>query len=125
MTGERPSSPAHEAVTSVAGTETRMRQRSDSEKTLPPSGPAPAKRRGSPNEIKRLHAEVHRLEEEVARLEAKQNELTAALEAPETYADKGKFHQLNRELSVIVDEVAAATTAWEQAAQKLAELERG
>ncbi|HND62401.1 MAG TPA: ABC transporter C-terminal domain-containing protein, partial [Opitutaceae bacterium] len=91
---------------------------------VPAAAPAPAKRRGSPNEIKRLHAEVHKLEEDVARLEAKQNELTAALEAPETYSDKGKFHHLNRELSVIVDEVAAATAAWEKAAQKLADLER-
>ena len=91
---------------------------------VPAVAPAPAKRRGSPNEIKRLHAEVHKLEEDVARLEAKQNELTAALEAPETYSDKGKFHHLNRELSVIVDEVAAATAAWEKAAQKLADLER-
>src|SRR3954464_15440869 len=36
-------------------------------------------------ELKKLRTEVGKLEEEVAKLEAKQNELTAALEAPETY----------------------------------------
>ena len=56
-------------------------------------------------------------------LETKQAEITAALEAPETYADKGKFHHLNRELSTIVDEITTATTAWEKAATELAELE--
>ncbi|MDB6168434.1 MAG: yheS [Verrucomicrobia bacterium] len=94
----------------------------------PKTAPAPAavaeKKRATPNELKKLHAEVHRLEEEVSRLETKQNELTAALEAPETYADKGKFHHLNLELSTLVDQLATATNAWEQAAGKLAELER-
>jgi ATP-binding cassette subfamily F protein 3 len=95
---------------------------------LPPnaagrSQPQPA-RKPNPSELKKLRVEVGRLEEEVAKLESKQNELTAALEAPETYADKGKFHHLNRELTVIVDQLQAATTAWEQAASKLAELEK-
>ena len=85
---------------------------------------APEKKRITPGEIKKLHAEVHRLEEEVAKLEARQNELAAALEAPETYADKGKFHHLNLELSTLVDLLATATTAWEIAAGKLAELEK-
>ncbi len=90
-----------------------------------PAAPAPeARKRATPNELKKLHTEVHRLEEEVSRLEAKQNELTAALEAPETYADKGKFHHLNLELSALVDQLAAATAAWEQSAGKLAELEK-
>jgi ATP-binding cassette subfamily F protein 3 len=82
------------------------------------------KKRATPNELKKLHAEVHRLEEEVSKLEAKQNELTAALEAPETYADKGKFHHLNLELSTLVDQLAAATSAWEKSAEKLAALEQ-
>ena len=90
-----------------------------------PAAPAPeARKRATPNELKKLHTEVHRLEEEVSQLEAKQNELTAALEAPETYADKGKFHHLNLELSALVDQLTAATAAWEQSAGKLAELEK-
>jgi serine/threonine-protein kinase len=46
MSGEKPSSPVHETEEPArSGTETRMRPRSESEKTLPPSGPTPAKRR--------------------------------------------------------------------------------
>ena len=45
MMGEKPSSPAHETEPSRPGTETRVRPRSESEKTLPPSNPTPAKRR--------------------------------------------------------------------------------
>jgi serine/threonine-protein kinase len=46
MSGEKPSSPVQDADEPAhSGTETRMRPRSESEKTLPPSGPTPAKRR--------------------------------------------------------------------------------
>jgi eukaryotic-like serine/threonine-protein kinase len=44
MTGSKPNYPAPEEP-SRSGTETRVRQRADSEKTLPPEGPTPAKRR--------------------------------------------------------------------------------
>jgi ATP-binding cassette subfamily F protein 3 len=74
--------------------------------------------------IKKLHIEVSRLEEEVSKLEAKQNDLTAALEAPETYNEPGKAQHFNRELSVIVDQLTTATAEWEQAASQLAELEK-
>jgi ATP-binding cassette subfamily F protein 3 len=59
----------------------------------------------------------------VTELEAKQAEITAALEAPAPYADKGRFHHLTRELSAIVDQLGEATTAWERAASELQELE--
>ena len=74
-------------------------------------------------ELKKLRTEVGHLEEKVAQLETKQNELTAALEAPESYSS-GKAQHLNRELSVIVDQLQTATAAWETAAGKLAELEK-
>jgi len=45
MSGEKPSSPIHEQGPSRPGTETRVRPRTDAEGTLPPSNPAPAKRR--------------------------------------------------------------------------------
>jgi ATP-binding cassette subfamily F protein 3 len=64
------------------------------------------------------------LEKKVVDLEAKQAEITASLEAPETYADKGKFHSLNRELSTVVDQITTATSAWEKAASELAEMEK-
>ncbi|MBI5767952.1 MAG: ABC-F family ATP-binding cassette domain-containing protein [Verrucomicrobia bacterium] len=95
-----------------------------------PSRPSPesqpaalAKPKATPNQLRKFREEVGQLEKKVVELEAKQAEITAALEAPETYSDKGKFHHLNRELSVIVDEIATATKAWEEAATKLAEME--
>ena len=110
------------AALTAGFTDARPKQEAPATKTAAPA--APEKKRPAPNELKKLHTEVHRLEEEVSRLEKKQNDLTAALEAPETYADKGKFHHLNLELSTLVDQLSAATDAWEKAAQKLAELEQ-
>ncbi len=88
----------------------------------PPPAPQPA--RPSAKEIRKFRERVGQLEKAVVDLEARQAEITAALEAPETYADKGKFHHLNRELAVLVDQIAEATTAWEEAATKLEEMER-
>ena len=91
----------------------------------PESAKAPPRPpRSSPNEIRKFREDVGQLERKVTELEARQAEITGALEAPETYADKGKFHHLNRELSTLVDQIAAATAAWESAATKLAELEK-
>ena len=75
-------------------------------------------------ELKRLRTEVGRLEKAVSELEAKQAELTAALEAPESYSTPGKAQHLNRELSSIVDQITQATEAWEESATRLADLER-
>jgi ATP-binding cassette, subfamily F, member 3 len=84
----------------------------------------PSAKKPNPGAVKKLRIEVGRLEEDVSKLETKQNDLTAALEAPETYAEPGKAQHLNRELSVIVDQLGAATAAWEKAAGELAELEK-
>jgi ATP-binding cassette subfamily F protein 3 len=81
-------------------------------------------RKPSANEIRKFREHVGQLEKRVVELETKQSEITAALEAPETYADKGKFHHLNRELSTIVDQINTATTEWEEAATKLTEMEK-
>jgi len=78
----------------------------------------------SPGEIRKFREQVGQLEKKVVELETKQAEITAALEAPETYADKGRFHHLNRELSVVVDQITTATAEWEAAATKLVEMER-
>jgi ATP-binding cassette subfamily F protein 3 len=80
--------------------------------------------KATPNQIRKFREHVGQLEKRVVDLETKQSEITAALEAPETYADKGKFHHLNRELSTIVDQITQATTEWEEAAMKLTEMER-
>ncbi|MFZ9838497.1 MAG: ABC-F family ATP-binding cassette domain-containing protein [Opitutaceae bacterium] len=87
------------------------------------AAPRPPKR--SAGELRKFRERVGQLEKAVTELEAKQAEITAALEAPETYADKGRFHHLNRELSTIVDQLGEATTAWEKAASELEEMERG
>jgi ATP-binding cassette subfamily F protein 3 len=81
------------------------------------------KAKATPNEIRKFREEVGQLEKKVSELETKQSEITAALEDPASYADKGKFHHLNRELSTVVDQIATATAAWETAVTKLAEME--
>ncbi len=74
--------------------------------------------------IKRLRSEATAWESQIAELERTQGELVAALEAPETYSHPGKAQQLNRELSVIVARLEAATAAWEAAGVKLTEAEK-
>ncbi len=96
------------------------------QKAAAPAARAPdsvSSKKPSPNEIRKFREHVGQLEKRVVDLETKQSEITADLEAPETYADKGKFHHLNRELSTIVDQVTAATKDWENAATTLAEME--
>jgi len=112
------------AALTAGFTDARPKQDAPAAKPAPAAATVPARKHATPNEIKKQHTEVHRLEEEVSKLEARQNELASALEAPETYTDKGKFHHLNLELSTIVDQLAVATAAWEQAAEKLAEMEK-
>jgi len=88
------------------------------------AAPSPAAPKYTANQIRKFREHVGQLEKKVTELEAKQAEIVAALEAPETYADKGKFHHLNRELSVIVDQVTAATEEWEKASLQLEEMEK-
>jgi ATP-binding cassette subfamily F protein 3 len=88
-----------------------------------PAGRAPVAKKANPAELKKLRIEVSKLEEQVVTLEARQNELTAALEAPETYTQPGQAQHLNRELTAIVNQLTAATTAWEEAATRLAALQ--
>jgi ATP-binding cassette, subfamily F, member 3 len=85
--------------------------------------PYPAKQQPTQNELKKLRIEVGRLEKNVSELETKQNEITAELEKPETYAQPGRAQHLNRELSATVDLLQAATAEWEAAATKLSQLE--
>ena len=66
---------------------------------------------------------VHKLEKEIAALEAKQVELTAELEKPETYQQPGRAMEVNRELTGVHEALAKATSAWEAAATKLSSLQ--
>ncbi|HEX2852669.1 MAG TPA: ATP-binding cassette domain-containing protein, partial [Opitutaceae bacterium] len=111
------------AALTAGFTDARPVQQKAAAKNQPVAAAAPAKVKPSANEIRKFREEVGRLEQKVVQLEAKQAEITGALEDPASYADKGKFHHLNLELSTIVDQVTAATAAWETAATKLAEME--
>jgi len=62
---------------------------------------------------------VHRLEKEITHLEARQRELTAELEKPETYQLPGRAMEINRELTGVTEALAKATSEWEAAATKL------
>ncbi|GAB1488269.1 ABC-F family ATP-binding cassette domain-containing protein [Opitutaceae bacterium] len=110
------------AALTAGFTDARPKEQKAEPKVEKPAAAA-SKPKPSPSEIRKFREQVGVLEKKVSELESKQAEITAALEAPETYADKGKFHHLNRELSVIVDQINAATAEWEAAATKLAEME--
>jgi ATP-binding cassette subfamily F protein 3 len=66
---------------------------------------------------------VHRLEKEIQELEARQVEIVAELEKPETYEKPGRAQQINRELVDVQRRLAELTPEWEQEATRLAALE--
>jgi ATP-binding cassette subfamily F protein 3 len=100
---------------------------------------APAPRSGADRkEQKRLEAQqrqarsgarktaqqkVHHLEKEIQILEARQKEIVAELERPETYEKPGHAVRLNRELTDIQHRLGTLTPEWERAAGQLAALE--
>jgi ATP-binding cassette subfamily F protein 3 len=66
-----------------------------------------------------IQKRISALETEIAGLEAKEKELTAELEKPETYAAGGRAMQINRELLEIHERLPVATAEWEVAAGEL------
>lgn len=90
----------------------------------PAATPAAGGPKLTPNQLRKMREDVGVLEKKVADLEAKQNEITAALEDPATYADKSRFHRLNIELSTITEQISDATAKWEAAAEALDAAER-
>jgi len=66
---------------------------------------------------------VHRLEKEIQQLEARQVEIIADLERPETYDKPGAAVAANRELVGIQEELARLNPEWESAATRLSEME--
>ncbi len=62
---------------------------------------------------------MDKLEARVLELETRQKELTATLEAPETYADPGASFKANRELADVTDALERTTAEWEAAADAL------
>jgi ATP-binding cassette subfamily F protein 3 len=92
---------------------------------------------GSRKDQKRLEAEqrqarsrkrknqqqiVHALEKQIQSLEAKQTELVAELEKPETYEKPGRAQQVNRELVGVQHDLAELTPKWEEQATRLQSL---
>ncbi|HEX7617457.1 MAG TPA: ATP-binding cassette domain-containing protein, partial [Verrucomicrobiae bacterium] len=69
-----------------------------------------------------IQKRITALENEIAELEAKEKELAAELEKPESYAG-GRAMQINRELMHIHDRLPLATAEWEAAGTELAEFE--
>ena len=99
----------------------------------------PEPERGKSKEFRRLEAEqrqakskerktqqdlVRRLEKEIHELEIRQAELAAALESHATYQTPGRALEINRELSGVVDALAARSSEWEHAATRLADIEK-
>jgi ATP-binding cassette subfamily F protein 3 len=69
-----------------------------------------------------IQKRIAALEKEIAGLEAKERELAAELEKPESYAG-GRAMQINRELMHVHERLPLATAEWEAAGTKLAEWE--
>jgi ATP-binding cassette, subfamily F, member 3 len=80
-------------------------------------------RQARSGEKKAQQQKVHHLEKEIQHLEARQSELTAELERPDTYEKPGHAAHLNRELASIQHRIETLTPEWETAASKLAEIE--
>lgn len=81
------------------------------------------KRNALSKERKKHQTAVEQLEAKITRLEARQVELTAELEKPETYQSGGTASQLNREMLHNERELKELTPQWETEASKLAALE--
>ena len=97
-----------------AGPKTRAQKREEAERRAARSGP-----------LREMRDKVSGLERAIADLEARQTEITAALEAPETYAQPGRAQALNRELGGVVARLQAAAGDWETSAAQLERMERG
>jgi len=84
---------------------------------------AAEQRQARSRELQTARQAVRRLEQKIGALEARQRELTAELERPETYEASGSAVAINREIQTVLADVGRLTTEWEAAAGRLAELE--
>ena len=66
---------------------------------------------------------VTTLEARIASLEAKQVQLTAEMEKPETYTKPGRSMEIQQQIRAVGHDLHKVSTDWEAAATKLAELE--
>jgi ATP-binding cassette, subfamily F, member 3 len=72
---------------------------------------------------RKIQERIAALEKEITELEAREQELTAELEKPETYAAGGRATQVNRELMEVHNRLAGANVEWEAAGAELAQFE--
>ncbi len=75
--------------------------------------------------LRAFRARVSELERTISSLETRQAEITAELEAPETYLQPGRPQALNRELGILVGRLQATSAEWERDAAKLEGIEKG
>jgi ATP-binding cassette subfamily F protein 3 len=117
LSGERPShaaptAPKRPEEAARGGPKTKGQKRAEAEVRAARSAP-----------LRAIRAHVSALERTIAGLEARQLEITAELEAPETYSHPGKAQALNRELSTVVNQLQAASADWERSAAELESIE--
>jgi ATP-binding cassette subfamily F protein 3 len=96
------------------GPKTKERKREEAEQRAARSAP-----------MRAIRARVVTLERTISTLEARQTEITAELEAPETYSHQGRAQALNRELGIVVSQLQAASADWERGAAELETIENG
>jgi len=70
-----------------------------------------------------IQGRIAALEKEIGDLETREQQLTAELENPETYAIGGRAMQVNRDLTEVHTRLAAANAEWEKAGTDLAQFE--
>ncbi|HOB98497.1 MAG TPA: ABC-F family ATP-binding cassette domain-containing protein [Verrucomicrobiota bacterium] len=109
--GEGRAPSTQEAGTSVAG------QRREQKRL------AAQERQARYRELQSVRQRVRQLEQDIAAGEARQAELTAALEDPDTYADSSRAVALNREITGVISDLERLTADWETAATRLHEFE--
>ncbi len=80
-------------------------------------------RQARAKEKRGMQQRVKELETEIAKLEAREKELVAELEHPDTYNTPGRPMAVNRDLMDLHDRLATAQHAWEAAAEKLQEMQ--
>jgi ATP-binding cassette, subfamily F, member 3 len=81
-----------------------------------------AQRQARSDKKSAIQKRIAALEKESTDLEAKEKQLAAELEKPESYAN-GRAMQINRELMVVHNRLPEVTKEWEAASQELAQME--
>jgi ATP-binding cassette, subfamily F, member 3 len=74
-------------------------------------------------ELQRLQKQFQQLEEKLAKLNQQKADTEAALNDPQTYADKNKFQQTETAYAKITNELAQANAEYEKVFEKIVELE--